>query len=186
MKKLIPMLLVMFVSIISTAQTEISTQKNATSTNEISLLSSQSRLNYSNPISEMEIAKDNSMQQFLCLNFSSNLKQQRHRSFQSANFGRGGSENPYKARNIGIGFLIGGAVNAGAGAYLIYDSEQNPSNGWIDLGPAIGLGAVFVGGASIIGGTIATIIGSVHGHKYASSHLRFQSNGKSFGLAYNF
>ncbi len=184
----IPIILLLLANTISNAQTQLDMPNLSTSTAHFMFMDdkpiSKQKITFSNE----ELQSINTNPTGLCLNLSSNLKQEKFRSTKSNRSFGGGHENPYKARNIGIGFVIGGAINAGAGAYYIYSFESDPQYWDLDifLNEIIGAGAIAIGGASIIGGTIATIIGSVQGYRYASSPLKFKSNGRSFGIAYNF
>lgn len=186
MKKLILILVVIFANKFSFAQSQQYGQGMPNSENKFCLLSSKlPAFSYRSSLWD-DSKMENLEQATNCMIPRSGLHSQLLSSPQSPSSGRR-IQNPYKARNIGIGFLIGGTVNAGAGALLLINVEESGSNDEIAIffGQVFGAGAIIVGGASFIGGTITTIVGTVRGYRATKNRLHFEGKGNSVGLAYS-
>lgn len=178
MKNLFPIFVLMFVTSITYAQTEQDIQSVNTSQVILSCKNDLPEKKHSDTYPEGKLPVTYGAQSERSLTRAKNLELQNFGSFSEFPL-KEKMRNPYKVRNVGIGFLIGGSVNFGVGYYTITHTE--------DIGTAIlSAGAVLVGAAFIIAGTVTTIVGSIQVHRYAASNLQLQWKGNAVALAYNF
>lgn len=114
-------------------------------------------------------------------NFYTNfrIKQENHLPYKS-------KRNFCKGKYMGLGFVVGGTLNVAAGIALIqYVENNNQVDQWgMAIGQVFGGGAILVGGLSIIGGSIATIVGSVGCAKEKNRRLQIGSKGAALAVVY--